>query len=62
MTGQDARSIGVGDLVQPWGRELDPREVAKVEGDQIWLYLLTNIPAGPFPLDNYEVVRKAGAR
>jgi hypothetical protein len=50
--------IEVGDWVEPHSRELDPREVAKVEGDQLWLYILTDEPQGPFPLDNYMVTRK----
>lgn len=51
--------IEVGDWVEPHSRELDPREVAKIEGDQLWLYFLTEEPAGPFPIDNYRVSRKA---
>lgn len=53
--------IEVGDWIEPHSRELDPREVARVEGDQVWLYLLGDEPYGPFPLDNYVLTRKADA-
>jgi hypothetical protein len=56
----DSEWIEVGDWVEPHSRELDPREVAKIEGDQLWLYLLTDDPVGPFPIDNYIVSRKGG--
>lgn len=50
--------IEVGDLVEPHSRDLDPRIVTRIEGDMLWLELLTR-EAGPFPVDNYIVVRKA---
>lgn len=53
--------IEVGDWVEPHSRDLDPREVAAIEGDQVWLYLLSDKPSGPFPIDNYRVFSKAVA-
>lgn len=50
--------IEVGDWVEPHSRDLDPREVAKIEGDKLWLWLFTDKPAGPFPIDNYMITRK----
>lgn len=58
--GVDDEWIEVGDWVEPWNHSLDPREVAKIEGDQLWLFILTDKPQGPFPIDNYIVTRKAG--
>lgn len=51
-------TIEVGDWVEPHSRELDPREVAKIEGDRLWLWAFSDTPIGPFPLDNYVVYRK----
>lgn len=45
-----------GDWVEPHSRELDAREVARVSGDEVWLFLGGDEPAGPFPLDNYQIV------
>lgn len=44
-----------GDVVEPRDRDLDPREVARVGGDEVWLHLLGEEPSGPFPLDNYRI-------
>lgn len=53
-----SEQIEAGDWVEPHSRELDPREVAKVEGDKLWLYFMTDEAMGPFPLDNYQIFRK----
>jgi hypothetical protein len=50
--------IEVGDWVEPHSRDLDPREVARIEGDKVWLYILTDKQMGPFPLDNYVLAHK----
>lgn len=46
-----------GDYASHKYRDLDRREVTRIEGDQVWLYLLTG-EAGPFPADNYTFVRE----
>lgn len=50
-----------GDIADHRSRELDPREVARVEGDQIWLHLVTDEPSGPFPAANYTYQRETKA-
>jgi hypothetical protein len=51
----------VGDIADHTSGKLDPRKVARVEGDQVWLALA---PAeresviGPFPAGNYTFERK----
>lgn len=54
----NSERIEVGDWVEPHSRELDPREVAKIEDDQLWLYFFTDEPQGPYPIDNYIVTKK----
>lgn len=46
-----------GDRADHKSGELDPREVARVDGDRIWLYLLTDEPSGPFDAVNYTFTR-----
>lgn len=50
-----------GDVADHRTRDLDPRTVARVEGDQVWLYLVTNEPSGPFPAANYTYKRETKA-
>jgi hypothetical protein len=47
-----------GDLADHRSRELDPREVARVDGDMIWLYLMGPNEHGPFPAENYTFKRR----
>ena len=45
-----------GDLATHLHQELDPRRVTRVEGDQVYLFLLVE-EAGPFPAANYRFSR-----
>lgn len=45
-----------GDMADHKFRDLDPRPVAKVEGDQVWLQIGESI-AGPVPVSNYSYTR-----
>ena len=49
-----------GDVADHKSRELDPRRVSRVEGELIWLDLLTT-EAGPFPRANYTFKRRIPA-
>lgn len=53
-----AETIEVGDWVDHKYIDLDARQVAKIKGDNIWLYMLSDKPQGPFLLDNYKVSSK----
>lgn len=47
-----------GDWADHKSGELDLREVARVDGDHIWLYLITKSPSGPFNAANYTFTRE----
>lgn len=47
-----------GDWADHVSGDLDPREVARVEGDSVWLLIFGN-EIGPFPRDNYTYIREA---
>lgn len=47
----------VGDLALHRSNQLDEREVARVEGDQIWLNI-GGATFGPFPESNYDFRRE----
>ena len=53
-------AAGAGDIATHIDGHLDPREVARIdhEKQEVWLYLLTDEPAGPFPLRNYRYSRR----
>lgn len=46
-----------GDVATAVFAELDDRKVSRVEGDSVWLQLITS-EAGPFPVSNYTYQRR----
>lgn len=48
-----------GDIAEHQYQDLDGREVAKIspKTNEVWLFLVTSSPAGPFPADNYTYGR-----
>lgn len=57
---QARRLPKVGDWAHHVDGQLDSREVARVseDGRKVWLYLLTETPAGPFDASNYTYTEK----
>lgn len=49
-----------GDWAQHRYRDLDAREVVKVEGDSIYIRIGT-LDAGPMPASNYDRIPREGA-
>lgn len=49
--------VQVGDIADHVSRELDPRVVTRVEGDQVWIWILTG-DCGPLPIENYTYSRE----
>lgn len=58
MQWKDVARPRKGDLASHVSGELDSREVTRVEGEQVWLWILVS-EAGPFPVENYTYKRKS---